>query len=97
VRPLGKVVTGIGNGDGGLLRRATEGVLTDRVIGTYLHGPVLARNPALADHILQRVLHAPLAELDVQDQQALRNGYLSRTRAGSGGGNPGGGSPVGGG
>jgi lipid II isoglutaminyl synthase (glutamine-hydrolysing) len=43
---LGRVHVGVGNGDG------TEGALGGRVIGTYLHGPVLARNPALADLIL---------------------------------------------
>ncbi|AHH95396.1 hypothetical protein KALB_2027 [Kutzneria albida DSM 43870] len=39
--------TGIGNGDG------TEGAHQGRVVGTYLHGPVLARNPALADLLLE--------------------------------------------
>ena len=46
------MVTGTGNGTRDHTGRRTEGVLTDRVIGTYLHGPILARNPALADHIL---------------------------------------------
>jgi lipid II isoglutaminyl synthase (glutamine-hydrolysing) len=44
--PLGRVDVGVGNGDG------TEGAIGGRVVGTYLHGPVLARNPALADMIL---------------------------------------------
>ncbi len=48
VRPLGRVVTGGGNGDGS----GVEGVLGERIVGTYLHGPVLPRNPALADHLL---------------------------------------------
>ena len=30
-----------------------EGVLQDRILATYLHGPVLARNPALADVVLE--------------------------------------------
>ncbi|MCW2948097.1 MAG: CobB/CobQ domain protein glutamine amidotransferase [Actinoallomurus sp.] len=46
VRPLAHTLTGIGNGDG------TDGAYHDHFIGTYLHGPVLARNPALADHLL---------------------------------------------
>lgn len=45
-RPLGRVRVGVGNGDG------TDGAVTGRVVGTYLHGPVLARNPALADQLL---------------------------------------------
>ncbi len=46
--PLGSVTSGIGNGDGS----GTEGAVNGRVLGTYLHGPVLARNPALADLLL---------------------------------------------
>jgi CobQ-like glutamine amidotransferase family enzyme len=46
VAPLARVLTGIGNGDG------TEGAFAGRVLGTYLHGPVLVRNPGLADLLL---------------------------------------------
>jgi CobQ-like glutamine amidotransferase family enzyme len=41
---------------------ATDGVVHDRVLGTYLHGPVLARNPRLADQLLEWVV-GPLAPL----------------------------------
>ena len=44
---LGRVTVGVGNGDG-----SSEGAVRGRVVGTYLHGPVLARNPALADVLL---------------------------------------------
>jgi CobQ-like glutamine amidotransferase family enzyme len=54
-RPLGHMVRGIGNGDS-----ATEGAVQGSVIGTYLHGPALVRNPALADHLLQ-IVAGPLA------------------------------------
>jgi lipid II isoglutaminyl synthase (glutamine-hydrolysing) len=44
----------------------TDGIVSGRVVGTYLHGPVLARNPRLADQILESVT-GPLAPLaDVQ-------------------------------
>lgn len=49
------------------------------VVATYLHGPVLARNPALADHLLARVVGHPLPDLDpslVPDLPALRRTYL---------------------
>lgn len=46
VEPLAAVVAGVGNGDG------TEGAIAGHVIGTYLHGPGLARNPAVADLLL---------------------------------------------
>ena len=44
--PLGRVQAGTGNGDG------AEGLVEGAFIGTHLHGPVLARNPALADRML---------------------------------------------
>lgn len=49
-QPLGHVVYGSGNSDG------TEGVINGSLIGTHLHGPVLARNPALADYLLTLAL-----------------------------------------
>jgi hypothetical protein len=45
-RPLGRTVRGVGNGDG------SEGAYQGHVLGTYLHGPALVRNPALADLLL---------------------------------------------
>ncbi|MGH3823833.1 MAG: type 1 glutamine amidotransferase [Pseudonocardiaceae bacterium] len=83
--PLGRVITGTGNGTSSSTGRHTEGVLTDHIIGTYLHGPVLARNPALADHILQRVIGQTLPPLDLPDQAALRHTYLRGRLARSGG------------
>jgi lipid II isoglutaminyl synthase (glutamine-hydrolysing) len=38
----------------------SDGVVSGRVVGTYLHGPVLARNPRLADQLLEWVV-GPLA------------------------------------
>jgi lipid II isoglutaminyl synthase (glutamine-hydrolysing) len=45
----------------------TDGVVSGRVVGTYLHGPVLARNPRFADRLLEWVT-GPLAPFD--DPQA---------------------------
>jgi len=50
VKPLATVLAGVGNGDG------TEGAYAGRVVGTYLHGPVLVRNPGLADLLLSWVV-----------------------------------------
>jgi len=44
--PLARTLRGVGNGDG------TEGAYAGRVLGTYLHGPALVRNPGLADLLL---------------------------------------------
>src|SRR5947208_443935 len=52
--PLGRVVAGFGNdGESGY-----EGCRSGRIVGTYLHGPLLPRNPWLADWLLgQAVEH----------------------------------------
>lgn len=66
-RALGWVQSGPGNGspDG------AEGAVQSTVIGTYLHGPVLARNPELADALLACVV-GPLAPLPLPEVDALR-------------------------
>jgi lipid II isoglutaminyl synthase (glutamine-hydrolysing) len=49
---LGRVVAGFGNdGESGY-----EGCRVDRAVGTYLHGPLLPRNPWLADWLLAQAL-----------------------------------------
>jgi lipid II isoglutaminyl synthase (glutamine-hydrolysing) len=51
-KPLGRVLDGAGNnGEDG-----TEGARYREVYATYLHGPVLPKNPWLADHLLSRAL-----------------------------------------
>jgi CobQ-like glutamine amidotransferase family enzyme len=50
--PLGRVIAGFGNdGESGF-----EGCCSGRAIGTYLHGPLLPRNPWLADWLLGEAL-----------------------------------------
>jgi lipid II isoglutaminyl synthase (glutamine-hydrolysing) len=62
VKPLARVAVGVGNGDG------TEGAYAGRVLGTYLHGPALVRNPGLADLLLTWVA-GPLPPLPAADEQ----------------------------
>jgi CobQ-like glutamine amidotransferase family enzyme len=50
--PLGRVLAGFGN-DG---QSGFEGCRAGRAIGTYLHGPLLPRNPWLADWLLEQAL-----------------------------------------
>ncbi|MGI8761891.1 MAG: type 1 glutamine amidotransferase [Jatrophihabitantaceae bacterium] len=52
VRPLGTTAAGRGNNG----RDRTEGAVRDNVVGTYLHGPVLAKSPRFADELLRRAL-----------------------------------------
>jgi CobQ-like glutamine amidotransferase family enzyme len=75
---LAHVTTGIGNGDGS----GTEGALAGRVLGTYLHGPALARNPVLADLLLGWSLGIDSLEpLDDGAEEALRQERLARVSA----------------
>lgn len=51
-QPLGEVVHGYGNnGEDG-----TEGCVVEHAVGTYLHGPLLPRNPQLADWLIAAAL-----------------------------------------
>jgi lipid II isoglutaminyl synthase (glutamine-hydrolysing) len=65
VKPLATVLTGVGNGDG------TEGAYAGRVIGTYLHGPVLVRNPGLADLLLSWVV-GTLPPIDPRQEELVQ-------------------------
>jgi lipid II isoglutaminyl synthase (glutamine-hydrolysing) len=73
--PLAHVRAGVGNGDG------TEGAVFGRVIGTYLHGPVLARNPALADLLLSWATGRKLDPLDDAEEAALREERIAAVPA----------------
>jgi lipid II isoglutaminyl synthase (glutamine-hydrolysing) len=77
--PLGRVVAGAGNGDGD----GGEGAWGDRVVGTYMHGPFLARNPAFADLLLQWALRRdePLPALDDREEEELRAERLATVSA----------------
>ena len=67
VSPLARVSAGIGN-DG-----QTEGAWHGKILGTYSHGPALARNPAIADLLLRWAIGADsLAPVDDTWAEALR-------------------------
>jgi len=74
-RPLAAVVRGAGNrlGDG------FDGAVQGSVVATYLHGPCLARNPALADLLLSRAV-GPLAPLELPEVDRLRRERLAAPR-----------------
>lgn len=76
-KPLGKVLYGSGN-DG---KSGYEGVVYKNVIGTYLHGPLLPKNPQLADELILRALRrkygedVTLSALD-DSQEKAANDYI---------------------
>jgi lipid II isoglutaminyl synthase (glutamine-hydrolysing) len=73
--PFARVEAGVGNGDG------VDGAIQGSVVATYLHGPALARNPALADWILGKVA-GPLTALDDAEEEDLRRERLAALRKG---------------
>ena len=76
VKPLANVRTGRGNGTGD----GTEGAYRDTVFGTYLHGPVMARNPAVADMLLKLALDvSALPPADTTWYDALRAERIAAT------------------
>src|SRR5687767_10685848 len=91
-RPLGWVIEGVGNGAGDVASRSdgrsgaasrSEGALGERVVATYAHGPVLARNPAFADWLLTMIV-GPLDPLEhdvVAATAELRRERLGSTRS----------------
>ena len=75
LQPLGKVLTGYGNNG----EDKTEGVLFKNTFGTYAHGPVLPKNPLLADEIIKRALRVnELRKIDDELEQKCHNLLLSR-------------------
>lgn len=79
VEPLGWVISGHGNnGEDG-----TEGVRYRNVFGTYSHGPLLPKNPAFCDFLLQTALErkygsAELAPLDDAAELAAHDEMVKR-------------------
>ncbi|UQX00074.1 glutamine amidotransferase [Streptomyces sp. RerS4] len=68
-RPFARTRLGRGNGTGD----GTEGAYNDTVFGTYMHGPVMARNPLIADLLLKLALDVnALPAIDDRWYEALR-------------------------
>ncbi len=61
-RPFGKVLFGAGN-DG---RSGYEGVVYKNVLGTYLHGPLLPKNPEICDYLLEKALERKYGEVSLR-------------------------------
>ena len=93
-RPLGKVLFGKGNSilppegfdeassssdETALKAPRIDGAVQGSIIATYLHGPVLARNPQLADLLLERALGHKLEPLEVPGVAELRRERLAAT------------------
>jgi CobQ-like glutamine amidotransferase family enzyme len=79
-KPLGRVRMGFGNNG----EDHTEGCLQGGVIGTYLHGSLLPKNPHLADHLIRSALKrrgiTELAPLDDAAELAAHEKILARAK-----------------
>jgi CobQ-like glutamine amidotransferase family enzyme len=79
-RPLGKVRMGAGNNGSD----RTEGCVQGAVVGTYLHGSLLPKNPHLADLLIRRSLRrrgvTELARLDDSAELAAHERILQRAQ-----------------
>lgn len=79
VKSFGKVKFGHGNnGEDG-----EEGVLYKHVVGTYLHGPLLPKNPHVCDYLLkhaleQKGIYEPLQELDDTQEREANDSIVKR-------------------
>ena len=79
-QPLGRVVSGFGNNG----KDGAEGVRRGRLIGTYLHGPLLPKNAWLADVLIAWALerrHGTAPELEPLDDRLEQAAHESAVRA----------------
>ena len=63
VRPMGKILSGYGNNG----KDKTEGARYKNVFATYSHGPLLPKNPKLADLILKTALVRKYPNIDLEE------------------------------
>ena len=79
-KPLGKVIEGRGNNGSD----KTEGCVQGGIIGTYLHGSLLPKNPQLADHLIETALRrwggGALSHLDDSAELAAHGWILQRAQ-----------------
>ena len=62
-KPLGTVI--YGNGNNG--EDSTEGVVYKNFFGSYMHGPLLPKNPHLADYIIKKALQNKYGDIELQE------------------------------
>jgi len=84
---LGNVEKGNGNDD----ESHKEGLVYRNLIGTYLHGPILPKNPSIADFIIEKAIenrygaqaaHDWMTALDNKLENQARNSVWQRVRNG---------------
>jgi hypothetical protein len=82
---LASLEIGVGNGDD----PPSDGAVAGHVVGTYLHGPVLARSPELADLLLGWAVGGTLAPADTGFAGEVNERRIAEARAYLAAGRPG--------
>lgn len=62
VQPLGRVLSGYGNNG----EDKTEGAVYKNTFGTYLHGPILPKNPHFVDFLIKKALERKYGLVDLK-------------------------------
>ena len=76
VQPFAKVIHGFGNNG----EDKTEGVIYKNAIGCYFHGPLLPKNPEIADYMLQKALEVKYKiKVDFSSDDFLLEKYARET------------------
>lgn len=74
--PLGKVVKGHGNS----FNAGFEGFYNGKILGTYLHGPLLPKNSVVADFVITKALQKDDPSFNYEDLEELTNPYEENAR-----------------
>lgn len=77
--PLGKVIVGAGNN----MKEGFEGARYKNVIGSYMHGSILPKNPALADYLIEKAVERKYGEFTpehIDDRFAEKAREIAATR-----------------
>jgi CobQ-like glutamine amidotransferase family enzyme len=78
---LGKVIDGAGNNG----QDGTEGCFYKNCIGTYMHGPILPKNPQIADYLIKKAIerqgkNIELKKLNDHEEEQAHRSAVSRPR-----------------
>lgn len=74
--PLGKVLKGFGNS----FEAGYEGFYDGKILGTYLHGPLLPKNPDVADFVITKALQKQHPDFKQSDLTSLDNTFEEQAR-----------------
>lgn len=75
-KPFGKVLCGCGNSFGDKY----EGFYDGKVLGTYIHGPLLPKNPRLADFVIAKAMNKRIKDFTLADLKPIEEPFSQKAR-----------------